>query len=65
MILEDDYSDWNDNRWNQAQTAIGPIAQFAYDNKVTNIGMGFMHYRRTNPVVGLQLWLLLRIAWCT
>lgn len=54
MILEDDYSDWNDNRWRQAENAIGPIAQFAYEHKVVNIDMGFMHHKRTSPVVGLQ-----------
>ncbi|KAH6905090.1 hypothetical protein BKA70DRAFT_506547 [Coprinopsis sp. MPI-PUGE-AT-0042] len=54
MILNDDYSAWDENRWNQAQRAIGPIAQFAFDKNVTNIDMGFMHYQRNSPIRGLQ-----------
>jgi hypothetical protein len=61
MIMTDGYTAWNDNRWRQAQSSIGPIADFTFKNNVKSVDMGFMHYRRNTPFRGIQvgdvLWL--------
>ncbi|KAJ2915860.1 hypothetical protein MD484_g4542, partial [Candolleomyces efflorescens] len=54
MIMTDGYTAWNDNRWKQAQSSIGPIADFTFKNNVKSVDMGFMHYRRNTPFRGIQ-----------
>ena len=42
-------------RWRQAQNSIGPIANFAFQHKVSSIDIGFMHHQRNKPYKGIQV----------
>lgn len=55
MIMTDNYSAWNDDRWRQAQNSIAPITDLTFKHNLPNVDLGFMHYRRNMPFRGIQV----------
>ncbi|KAJ2914529.1 hypothetical protein MD484_g5883, partial [Candolleomyces efflorescens] len=56
MVMTNGHNNWDPQcaRWRQAQNSIGPIANFAFQHKVSSIDIGFMHHQRNKPYRGIQ-----------